>query len=100
MTVSQMIFSKLTNTYYAMGILSWILMGLIVGLLAKFIMPGKDPGGIIITILLGIGGGLLGGLIGSYLGIGNVTGFDVRSILIAIGGAILILILYRFIRRR
>ncbi len=82
-----------------MGILSWILMGLIVGLLAKFIMPGKDPGGIIITVLLGIGGGLLGGLIGSYLGIGNVTGFDVRSILIATGGAILILILYRLIRR-
>ena len=83
-----------------MGILSWILMGLIVGLLAKFIMPGKDPGGIIITVLLGIGGGLLGGLIGSYLGIGNVTGFDVRSILIATGGAILILILYRLFRRR
>ena len=82
-----------------MGILSWILMGFIVGLLAKFIMPGKDPGGIIITVLLGIGGGLLGGLIGSYLGIGNVTGFDVRSILIATGGAILILILYRLIRR-
>ena len=75
-------------------------MGLIVGFLAKFIMPGKDPGGIIITILLGIGGGLLGGFIGSYLGIGTVTGFDVRSILIAVGGAILILILYRLIRRR
>jgi len=75
-------------------------MGLIVGFLAKFIMPGKDPGGIIITILLGIGGGLLGGFIGSYLGIGTVTGFDVRSILIATGGAILILILYRLIRRR
>ena len=75
-------------------------MGLIVGFLAKFIMPGDDPGGIIITILLGIGGGLLGGFIGSYLGIGTVTGFDVRSILIATGGAILILILYRLIRRR
>jgi uncharacterized membrane protein YeaQ/YmgE (transglycosylase-associated protein family) len=53
-----------------MGILSWIVMGLIVGLLAKFIMPGKDPGGIIITILIGIGGGFLGGYIGSQLGIG------------------------------
>jgi len=74
-------------------------MGLLVGLLAKFIMPGKDPGGIIITILPGTGGGLPGGFIGSYPGIGTLTGFDVRSILIATGGAILILILYRFIRR-
>ena len=83
-----------------MGILSWILMGLIVGFLAKFIMPGKDPQGIIITILLGIGGGLLGGYIGSSLGVGTVTGFDVKSILIATGGAIIILILYRSIKKR
>jgi len=83
-----------------MGVLSWILMGLIVGLLAKFLMPGKDPGGIIITILLGIGGALLGGFLGSSLGIGNVSGFDLKSILIATGGAILILILYRFIRKK
>jgi len=75
-------------------------MGLVVGMLAKLLMPGKDPGGIIITILLGIGGGLLGGFIGSYLGIGSVTGFDFRSILIATGGAILILLLYRLIRKR
>jgi len=82
-----------------MGILSWIVMGLIVGLLAKFIMPGKDPGGLIITILLGIAGAFIGGLIGSYLGLGTVTGFNVGSILLAIGGAILLLILYRFIKR-
>jgi uncharacterized membrane protein YeaQ/YmgE (transglycosylase-associated protein family) len=83
-----------------MGILSWIVMGLIVGLLAKFIMPGKDPGGIIITILLGIGGGLLGGYIGTVLGLGTVTGFDLRSFLLATGGAILILIVYRAIRKK
>ena len=82
-----------------MGILSWIVMGLIVGLLAKFIMPGKDPGGLIITILLGIAGAFIGGLIGSYLGLGTVTGFNVGSILLAIGGAILLLILYRSIKR-
>ena len=83
-----------------MGILTWIVMGLIVGLLAKFIMPGKDPGGIIITILLGIGGALLGGYIGTLLGLGTVSGFDLTSILLATGGAILILILYRAIRRK
>ncbi len=82
-----------------MGILSWIVMGLIVGLLAKLVMPGKDPGGFIITILLGIGGAFLGGFIGSFLGLGTVTGFNLGSFLLAIGGAVLILILYRFIKK-
>ena len=82
-----------------MGILSWIIMGLIVGALAKFIMPGKDPGGIILTILIGIGGAFVGGFIGSYLGFGTVTGFNPVSLLLAIGGAILLLILYRMIKR-
>ena len=74
-------------------------MGLIVGLLAKFIMPGKDPGGIIVTILIGIVGAFLGGFIGSYLGLGTVTGFNLGSILLATGGAIILLILYRAIKR-
>jgi uncharacterized membrane protein YeaQ/YmgE (transglycosylase-associated protein family) len=82
-----------------MGILSWLIVGLIAGLLAKFIMPGKDPGGIIITILLGIGGGFLGGYIASKLGIGSVGAIDLVSILIATGGAILILIIYRALRK-
>ncbi|MFN2435549.1 MAG: GlsB/YeaQ/YmgE family stress response membrane protein [Desulfotignum sp.] len=82
-----------------MGILSWIIMGLIVGVLAKFIMPGKDPGGIIITILLGIAGAFLGGFIGSSLGLGTVTGFNFGSFLLAIGGAVLLLILYRFVKK-
>lgn len=81
-----------------MGILSWIVMGLIVGALAKFIMPGRDPGGIIVTILIGIVGAFLGGYIGSTLGLGAVTGFNLASILLATGGAILLLILYRFIK--
>jgi uncharacterized membrane protein YeaQ/YmgE (transglycosylase-associated protein family) len=59
-----------------MGILSWIVMGLIVGSLAKWIMPGKDPGGIIVTIFLGIAGAFVGGFIGSILGFGTVTGFN------------------------
>ena len=82
-----------------MGILSWIVMGLIVGMLAKFIMPGKDPGGIIITILIGIAGSFVGGFIGSFLGFGPVTGFNVGSLLLAIGGAVLLLILYRFVKK-
>ena len=82
-----------------MGIFSWIVMGLIVGIIAKFIMPGKDPGGIIITSLIGIGGGLVGGYIGSYLGLGTVTGFNLGSILLAVGGAVLLLILYRVVKR-
>jgi uncharacterized membrane protein YeaQ/YmgE (transglycosylase-associated protein family) len=83
-----------------MGIISWIVMGLIVGLLARFITPGKDPGGIIITILLGIGGSLLGGYLGTQLGLGSVAGFDMRSILIATGGAVIILILYRGVKKK
>jgi uncharacterized membrane protein YeaQ/YmgE (transglycosylase-associated protein family) len=83
-----------------MGILSWIIMGLIVGLLAKFIMPGKDPGGIFITILIGIGGAFVGGFIGSSLGLGAVTGFNFGSLLLAVGGAILLLFLYRVIKKK
>ena len=82
-----------------MGIFSWIVMGLIAGLIAKFIMPGKDPGGIIITSLIGIGGGLLGGYIGSFFGLGTVTGFNMGSILLAVGGAVLLLILFRVVKK-
>ncbi len=82
-----------------MGIISWIAMGLIVGIIAKFIMPGKDPGGLIITILLGIGGAFVGGYIGSFLGLGAVTGFNAGSLLLATGGAVLLLILYRAIKK-
>ena len=82
-----------------MGVLSWIAMGLIVGLLAKLVMPGKDPGGIIITILLGIAGAFFGGFIGSLLGFGEVTGFNMESLLLAVGGAVILLILYRFVKK-
>lgn len=82
-----------------MGFLLWIAMGLIVGVLAKFIMPGKDPGGIIITICLGIAGALVGGFIGNFFGIGNVTGFNLVSVGLATGGAMLLLWLYRMIKK-
>ena len=82
-----------------MGIVSWIILGLIVGIIAKFFMPGKDPGGIFITIILGIAGAFVGGFIGSALGLGSVSGFDIRSLLIAVGGSILLLIIYRAIKK-
>ena len=78
-----------------MGILAWIVFGLIAGVIAKFIMPGKDPGGFIVTILLGIAGALIGGFIGSALGFGGVDGFNLGSFLIAVLGAILLLVIYR-----
>lgn len=81
-----------------MGILSWIILGLIVGALAKFIMPGDDPGGIFITILIGVAGAFVGGFIGSFFGIGAVSGFDLMSILVALGGALLLLAAYRMVR--
>jgi uncharacterized membrane protein YeaQ/YmgE (transglycosylase-associated protein family) len=83
-----------------MGIIAWVALGLLAGLLAKFIMPGKDPGGILITILLGIGGALVGGFIGTQLGFGDITGFDLRSLAIAVGGAVLLLFLYRLLKQQ
>jgi uncharacterized membrane protein YeaQ/YmgE (transglycosylase-associated protein family) len=82
-----------------MGIIVWILLGLVAGALAKFIMPGRDPGGFIVTILIGIAGALVGGFISTKLGYGAVDGFDIRSIVIAVLGAILLLIIFRMIRR-
>ena len=82
-----------------MGILSWIVMGLIVGVLAKFIMPGRDPGGFIITVALGIGGAFVGGYIGSFLGLGAVSGINVASIFISTLGAIVLLAVYRTLKK-
>lgn len=83
-----------------MGILTLILLGLVIGALAKFLMPGDDPGGIFITILLGIAGAFLGGFIGSMLGLGSITGFNMMSILLGIVGAVLLLVIYRMVVRR
>ena len=83
-----------------MGILSWIFLGLIAGALAKFIMPGKDPGGFFVTILIGIVGGVVGGFLGTFIGLGKIESFDLGGILIATIGAILLLILYRIIRKK
>ena len=80
------------------GILGWIVIGLLAGAIAKLLMPGKDPGGCIITILLGIAGALLAGFIGKSIGWyqdGEAAGF-----LAAIVGAFIILLIYRLVMRR
>ena len=82
------------------GYFSWILLGLIAGALAKFIMPGKDPGGIFVTILIGIAGAIVGGFLGSFIGLGKVESFDLGGIFIATIGAIILLIVYRLLRKR
>lgn len=78
-----------------MGILTWLILGLIVGVVAKWIMPGKDPGGIFITIGIGVAGAMLGGFISTALGFGSVSGFNLGSVAIATGGALLLLFGYR-----
>ena len=81
-----------------MGILTWILFGLVVGVIAKLLMPGRDPGGFIVTILLGIAGALVGGFVGRAMGFyeANESAGWIMSIL----GAIVLLALYRMMVRR
>jgi uncharacterized membrane protein YeaQ/YmgE (transglycosylase-associated protein family) len=78
-----------------MGILLWIVFGIVAGSLAKLIMPGPDHLGVLGTILLGVAGAIVGGWIGAVLGSGGVTGFDVRSLLMAIIGSLAVLFCYR-----
>ncbi len=80
------------------GFISWLVMGLIVGVLAKWIMPGKDGGGVIGTIIVGIVGALLGGWIGTLLGLGRVDGFDLGSLALATCGGLLLLWILRKMR--
>lgn len=78
-----------------MGIISWIIFGLIAGIIAKLILPGKDPGGCIITSLLGIVGAVVGGWLGTLFGWGKVDSFSLGSFGVAIVGAIIVLLIYR-----
>lgn len=82
-----------------MEILIWILLGLVAGVIAKVLMPGKDPGGWIITVLLGIGGAFVGGWVGKFFGLGTVGGFSLESVATAVVGAIILLAIYRVIKR-
>ena len=83
-----------------MGLISWILVGAIAGLLAKWIMPGSGPGGFIITIILGMAGASIGGFVVGVLGGTGATGFNIWSILVATLGALILLFVYGLIARR
>jgi len=80
------------------GIITWIIIGLIAGALAKLIMPGDDPGGIIVTIIIGMVGSLLGGFLASLVGLGG--GGLIWTIIVAVIGAIILLAIYRAVAGR
>jgi len=83
-----------------MGILSWIVLGLIAGAIGKLLTPGDAPGGFIVTLLIGVAGAVIGGFIATELGFGGIDGITVGSLVIAVLGSLVLLIAYRLIRRR
>jgi uncharacterized membrane protein YeaQ/YmgE (transglycosylase-associated protein family) len=83
-----------------MGIVLWAVFGLIAGAIARFLMPGKVPGGIILTIAIGIIGAVVGGFIGTRLGFGDVDEFNLRSMLLAVGGGVLVLLIFGLATRK
>jgi uncharacterized membrane protein YeaQ/YmgE (transglycosylase-associated protein family) len=84
-----------------MGFLGWIVLGLIAGAIAKLIMPGDDPGGIIVTMLLGIVGAVIGGFLGSrFFGVGLERFWNLQTWIVAIIGSLIVLGLYRLIAGR
>lgn len=82
------------------GLLWWAFFGLVAGIIAKLLMPGRDPGGCIITMVIGIAGALLGGYLATLLGFGGIEAFDLRSLLIAVLGSIVLLAIFRALRGR
>ncbi|KWZ92249.1 transglycosylase associated protein [Citrobacter freundii] len=83
-----------------MGIIAWIIFGLIAGVIAKLIMPGRDGGGFILTCILGVVGAVVGGWLATMFGIGgDVSGFNLHSFLVAVVGAIVVLGVFRLVRR-
>ena len=83
-----------------MGIIAWIIFGLIAGIIAKLIMPGRDGGGFVLTCILGIVGAVVGGWLATMFGIGgSISGFNLHSFLVAVVGAILVLGIFRLLRR-
>lgn len=85
-----------------MGILGWILLGIVAGVIAKALLPGADPGGFIVTVIIGIVGALLGGFLARVLGLGDPIDefFDVSTWLAAIIGSIILLVVYRAVTGR
>jgi uncharacterized membrane protein YeaQ/YmgE (transglycosylase-associated protein family) len=83
-----------------MGLISWMVVGLVAGLLARWITPGPDPGGIIVTVLVGMAGASVGGFLVRILGGAGATGLNIWSILVATIGALLLLFIYNLVARR
>ncbi len=86
-----------------MGLLTWILVGLVAGFLAELILGGGTGfglGGLVLTTLLGVAGALVGGFVSVYFGYGDVTGFNVRSLVIAVCGAIAVIVVFRALSSR
>jgi uncharacterized membrane protein YeaQ/YmgE (transglycosylase-associated protein family) len=84
-----------------MNLFTWVIFGLLAGGIAKLIFPGKDPGGCLVTMGIGIVGALLGGLLGTTVfGWGTVTGFNLKSMAIAVAGSLVLLGIFRLITRR
>lgn len=82
-----------------MSIIAWIVLGLIAGIIAKFLHPGPDPGGFFLTIVIGIVGALIGGFLSTTMGFGDVSGVNLPSLVIAVLGSLILLILFRMMRR-
>ena len=82
-----------------MGVIAWVFFGFLAGLLARALLPGKDPGGFILTTVIGIVGAVVGGWLGTQLGFGSVTGFDIRSMGVAVLGAVVLLAVVRMVRK-
>jgi uncharacterized membrane protein YeaQ/YmgE (transglycosylase-associated protein family) len=84
-----------------MSLLAWIVLGLLAGIIAKVLVPGRDPGGCILTVFIGVAGALLGGWLSTLLGYGGLSGrLDWRNLIIAVLGSIVLLILLRLLRGR
>ena len=83
-----------------MSFLAWIVMGLLAGWIARFILPGRQPGGLLLTMILGIVGAAIGGWIGTQLGWGSISGFDLRSLALSVAGAVVFLLILGAIRGR
>jgi uncharacterized membrane protein YeaQ/YmgE (transglycosylase-associated protein family) len=82
-----------------MGILTLLVIGLLAGLVAKLVLPGRDPGGLLVTMVIGVVGAFVGGLLSSALGFGGLSGFDLRTFVIAVIGSILLLLIWRAVER-
>ena len=87
------------NMERVVGFLTWIILGLVAGIIAKFVMPGNDPGGPLVTILVGIAGAVIGGFVASAIGFGAVSGINIQSIGIAAVGAFVLLFARRMLKR-